>query len=162
MPIDVTDPQTIHDRLIECHRRFYTEEPHGQLYPMLIIYTPDGKGVGVALEMGDDDDRDAMAETLRAGIKDMGGVMYAFFSEAWFAAADITRPMGDQPMPSQREDRKECVLTTVICKDGTKVGSVMEINRDWETGGAVLDKVESMSGPDGLGFGGRFAELFDE
>lgn len=158
--MDVTSPdaaQLLHDRLIEAHKAFYTDDPHGQLSPLVFAYTPDGHGMGITFDMGGSPaDKDAMAAELKSLFDEKGVVMYAFFAEAWMAGYD-KRPDGSVPSPSQREDRKEVVVTFVVRRDGGKVCSLMEINRDWETGGAVLSVADRSAD----NFGGRFAELFD-
>lgn len=148
--------QMVHDKLIEAHRAFYTDDPQAQLTSAMVGYTGDGHMIMVAIEMsGGGAEKDAIAEQLKTIIKAHDIEVYGFFAEAW--AASYARDKVDK-MPSQREDKREIVVTVVVSKDGDRLCSAMEINRDWETGGAVLGEPECS----GDSFGGRFAELFDE
>jgi hypothetical protein len=157
--INVNDPNALtilHDKLIAAHRAFYTADPKEQLSPMIIFYTPDGTGTAVSFHMdGGEDNKAYIAQKMKAMFAEQNVQMYAFFAEAWAAAYDKGKV---DVMPSKREDRKEIVCTLVVHRDGRKMCSATEINRDWESGGAVLGKVENS----GDSFGGRFAELFDE
>jgi hypothetical protein len=153
--VDVNDPQGLHDLLTEAHRKFYAAEPNEQLMPTVILYTPDGVGTAVTfLISGDERQKEGICALLKEKISDDNVVMYAFFAEAWAASYD--RGKVDKA-PFKREDKKEVVTTTVIHRDGRKVCSLMEINRDWVTGFAVLGEVDAVGGE----FGGRFAELFE-
>lgn len=146
----------LHDKLVEAHRAFYTDDPQAQLNPSLVGYTADREMIMVAIEMsGSGAEKDAIAEKLKALIKAHNIVVYGFFSEAWAASYEKNKV---NKMPSEREDKREIVVTVVVHKDGDRICSAMEINRDWETGGAVLGDPECSDGS----FGGRFAELFDE
>lgn len=155
----MSEPLTVkqlHDKLIDTHRSFYTDDPQAQLMSALVGFTADGKGIMAAIEMTSGGaEKDAIAEQLKALIKEHGVVIYGFFAEAW--AASYEKDKIDKA-PSQREDRREIVITVVVNKDGEKMCSAMEINRDWETGGAVLGEAETPS----TTFGGRFSELFDD
>lgn len=154
--INPDDPQSLHDSLIEAHRSFYAAAPQNQLDAMIFLYGEDGSGYGVVLPMGDDDERSEIADALRQHIKALNIKTYAFVAEAWLA--EVNGPISRAPKPSTQENRREVVVTLVRCRDGRKVGSVVELKRDWETGDASLGEVEPMEGDR---FGGRFAELFD-
>lgn len=153
--VDVNDPKGLHDLLTEAHRKFYAAEPNEQLLPTIILYTPDGVGTAVAFRMSDDErEKEGVCAFLKDKIIADDVVMYAFFAEAWAASYDRQKV---DTAPSKREDKKEVVTTAVIHRDGRKVCSLMEINRDWESGLAVLGEVDVV----GDEFGGRFAELFE-
>jgi hypothetical protein len=145
----------LHDKLIEAHKAFYIADPQGQLNAMVIAIDGSGQQYHFMIEMGDEVQKAATAEALRAMFKMKGVIMYAFIAEAWMAAY---RDKKVDLMPSQREDRKEVVITIAVGKDGTRVCSASDINRDWETGGAVLSEPDNM----GDQFAGRFADLFDD
>lgn len=127
-----------------------------QYRPMLFAVCENGQVVPILTDFSSDQEKDFFCAQMAVAFKLWRVVRYSFAMEAWFAT-DITEE-NKHLAPSQREDRKEMIFTSVIDKDGSSAFSALEMIRDWQTGKVteLRDMTDQFKGTE---FGGRFANL---
>lgn len=145
------------DTVVEKHRQYFKDSPDGMLQPMFIVESPEGLQV-IAVEFGDEQEKQILCARMRLMFKLLGVERYAFFSESWAASYKDMDELDGGKMPSQRPDRVEIIMTVAADKSGTKLGSTLEMVRG-ESGG-VID-LKPWGAADGVDFAGRFSELLD-
>lgn len=156
LPEEFRSSQSLHDHLVAAHRTFYANgDKDAMLKPMLMVVCANGDIVPILTEFSDEDGKEKFAATMRRAFRTWNVIRYAFVSESWMATYDDRSLSGG--MPSQREDRKEIVVTFAMERDGASVMSVLELIRDWNTG--KVSELREMDGFDGPP-SGRFAQLF--
>ena len=156
VPEEFRSAQSLHDHLVATHREFYANgDKDAMLQPMLMVVCGNGDIVPIMTEFADEDGKEKFSALMRKAFRAWNVTRYAFVSESWMATYDDRSLSGG--MPSQREDRKEIVVTFAMERNGESVMSVLELIRDWNTG-----KVSDLREIDGFDAApsGRFAELF--
>jgi len=148
---------TLLEIVVEQHKSFFAqaETQHQSLSPMFIAIKADGSAEQYLVDIENEQQKQMLCDQLSEHFKSTNVQYYAFFTEAW-AAIYQDRQMNVQP--SKREDRTEIVLTIVADNEGNKLGSTLEMVRDWNTNRVVELKEYEMNA---TAFSGRFAELLD-
>jgi hypothetical protein len=117
---------TLHNLIAGMHQSYYDRRgPETQIEIMLCVVV--GGQVGFVEITGTDrDDWYAKASTVLAGLK---AEVYCVVSEAWAA---VCPPAGDpvgKLRPSERENRREVIVTVCVDRDGARASSVKLIER---------------------------------
>jgi hypothetical protein len=128
-----------------------------QLTPLFHIQFNDRPPAITPTPWSSDRDKSAIIAAMRMALKISRSsvVNYSFLSEAW-VAVQSHRPRDSDLPPSEREDRKECVVVSAGDHDGARL-RMWEIVRDDR--GRVTDLVEDTTGHDS--FEGRLFNLME-
>lgn len=125
------------------HARSVLINTKSSLLPTFVAATPSGLAV-IATPWSDSREKRAAGEAVRAYLHQHHATAYSFVSEVW-TAQQSHDPSVAQLTPSQRSDRKECVLA--FATDGlTPVTRLLEIKRFPD--GACVALTEEPSLPD--------------
>lgn len=151
--------QTMCDYMTAQHKEYFAHadaEADDQYRPMLFAVCENGEIVPILTDFQSDEQKDFFCAQMAVAFKLWRVVRYAFAMEAWFT--DNVTEENKHIAPSQRDDRKEMIFTSVIDKDGSTAFSSLEMIRDWTTGKVteLRDTTDRFKGTD---FGGRFANL---
>lgn len=111
-----------------------------QLLPFFHIQFKDREDAVIPAPFQDERQKSAFIQAIRASLNIFkpSVVNYAFVTEAWVAQYDH-KPGEKDLMPSEREDRRECVIVSAGDRDGAQM-KMWEIVRDDQA--RVTDLVE--------------------
>ncbi|MBO0710391.1 MAG: hypothetical protein J2P47_03820 [Acetobacteraceae bacterium] len=129
-------------------------EENGELVPMWLLETDDGKLIAVMTPILDPGDKDQVVFAIRVLLKKYKAVRYAVGIETWFAN-ESPETFKNAPMPSERADRKEGIVISAEDHNGETYGVLREIDRS--NGTITLKPAEQFS----ANFG-RFVGLLKE
>lgn len=128
------------DGLHEHARRVLIGRADEQLVPFFHIQFKDRPDAIMPAPFTDERSKSAFIQAIRMAMKEFrrSVVNYAFISEAWVAEQTGRPGAADRP-PSEREDRRECVIVSAGDKDRAAM-RMWEIVRDDQA--RVIDLVE--------------------
>jgi hypothetical protein len=125
-----------------------------ELFPVFFVQYANGQpNTMVTAPWGGEDEKVMVIHAMRAMLKRTNAHSYWFVSEAWMAYEDTRHSTG--LMPSQREDKREVVITNAYDRHGGKM-RMYDIQRGPD--GAITDLVADPHN-DETSFSGRLANL---
>jgi hypothetical protein len=120
------DVNTLHNLIAGMHQSYYDRRGLGTQIEIMLCALVGGQIGFVEITATDRDDWYAKASAVLAGLK---ADAYCVVSEAWAA---VCPPAGDPVgmlRPSQRENRREVIVTVCVDRDGARASSVKLIER---------------------------------
>lgn len=140
----------------EHARRILIEQKQSALRPMFLFVTPAGRTiVPCDAYMDSGDAKEALAESMRALMREQGAVAYSFISEAWMATVPSSSPLPRDVR--SRPDRIEIVYAVAFDAAGDARSACWRMIRDPHRKILALEPEPMPTGPDVLA--GRFANL---
>lgn len=112
--------------------------------------------------MTDDESKERLAVTLRRMALEFEAIGFVFAAEAWTAKYDRDDPEAGRTMPSQRDDRVECILVSAQYKGDKTAMRICQIIRDKDKKITHLLERERFEDANGTAFEGRFAGVLDD
>jgi hypothetical protein len=147
------------DTLAARHEEFYAEAPKAELQQMIVMLYPDG-GIDMLLCPWEDaEQREITLTVLRAAVKELKVVRYAFFAEVWMSMSVGKKPPSLRP--SQDPNRVEKVFTLVCDRRLPEPVAVLQQIERGRNGG-VRRLVREPQLADVHMAGGALANLFDD
>jgi hypothetical protein len=145
------------DRAIDYARFILVgDDKDAELFPAFFVQYDNGQpDTMVSTPWDGEDEKVTVIRAMRHMLKVTQAHSYWFVSEAWMANEDARHPTG--LMPSQREDKREVVITNAYDRRGGKM-RMYDIQRGPD--GAITDLVADPHN-DETSFSGRLANLLN-
>ncbi len=151
------------DDLIAMSEVFYTAAKEILLKdqyhePLFIIESERGLTV-IKSQMRVEEEKDIAASVIRAIVTKYNATSVFMVSEIWFGHYESLEAANDQPLPSEREDRREALLVLGQNRQGQTATRSGELIRDED--GNIAEIVDFDFALENDAISGRFAELFE-